>query len=257
MVKISDIIDLLETALCFTNIDDYNKYLSDVRKIGLDWKKVITDGKVLGISDNNNMFNKLASIINPRHLMDNNYKRVTKLHLFFIWDKVNRSHIYIKFHINGVDLRLKIKSKPKFLTALNAVNNCEFNNMKRIFMEQIEDFKPQYMYSLIKYGLDEFTAMKNKGLKLVEETINSVNTKEETCNINGTDIVGYILYGNKTKTKYFISKDNLSVFRFENGHWNSRCVVEDRSKNRIFEDKLANRLVNIYNEPERIFTLYN
>ncbi len=73
----------------------------------------------------------------------------------------------------------------------------------------------------------------------------------------GRKIEGYEIIGLKTKTHYFIDKNDLQVFRLESGNWNRRCVVDDYNKQRIFEDKLANRLVNIYNEPKRIYTLFN
>ena len=79
--------------------------------------------------------------------------------------------------------------------------------------------------------------------------------KAEKCieEIDGHKIEGYKFRGVHTQSVYFIKNDDkLDVYRFNNGNWNRRCIVDQTGLKRIFEDRLANRLLNIYNEPGRL-----
>ena len=87
--------------------------------------------------------------------------------------------------------------------------------------------------------------------------INPVDKTVTEINIKGIRKFGYIFNGRITNCQYFVDYNTLDVYKMVNGEWNRRCVVNDSNKNRIFEDWLANRLVNVFNEPSYITTLHN
>ncbi len=123
--------------------------------------------------------------------------------------------------------------------------------------ECIEDIDDNDILEIVNQAIEEAKIVKERGLELVRLTIKEVNAEETKLNIQGNEIEGYKITGRVSKSKYFIEKGNLSVYKFVSGQWNRRCVVDDHRKQRIYEDRLANRLVNIYNEPTKIFTLHN
>ena len=79
--------------------------------------------------------------------------------------------------------------------------------------------------------------------------------KEIIISVSNKNMKGFVVVGRKTSKEYFIDATDLNVYRKDNGMWNRRCVVSDPKKDRIHADRLANRIVNIYNELERISTL--
>ena len=113
------------------------------------------------------------------------------------------------------------------------------------------------LIEMIEGAIKEGEIIKKRGDELVKETIEDTKAEETIIKIDGNDLKGYIVIGLITQTKYFIKKEGLDVYKYDNGRWNRRCVVDSYNKNRIYEDKLANRLVNIRNEPKKIYTLFN
>jgi hypothetical protein len=110
---------------------------------------------------------------------------------------------------------------------------------------------------LIDYAEEEGKIVQKRGKELVQNIINDTNTTEGTIDVSGNTIDGYHIIGRVSNSKYFIKKNSLDVYKYTNGQWNRRCVVDDHSKHRIYEDRLANRIANIYNELARITTIHN
>ena len=244
--RVSDIFYILSKAVCYGNTEEYNKYIKDISYIGVEWKRMINNGVVIELSNSmTSSFKKVG--------MDCDYK--LNLRFSFLWDANKRSDVYLL--LNGV--KHLIKYKGKFKQNFGSINNyLSISDIKLKLNESIEYLNDDNLLEIIEASIKEAEIVKKRGEELVEETIQDVNAVEETIIIDRVDVKGYTVIGAKTKTKYFIKKGgNLDVYKYENGSWNRRCVVDDHSKNRIYEDKLANRLVNIFNEPEKIFTLFN
>ena len=111
---------------------------------------------------------------------------------------------------------------------------------------------------IIEDAIKEGEIILKRGKELVRDTIR--DTKAQLVKVmvgGGNEIEGYKLQGVRTGTNYLIDKEQLTVYREKGGKYDRRCVVDSHNKNRIFEDRLANRLVNIYNEFKKIYTLFN
>ena len=119
--------------------------------------------------------------------------------------------------------------------------------------ECIDGLDDETMIGIVQNGIEEAKIVKARGEQLVRDTIKSVQAKEVTIEVRGgVSLIGYEFLGRQSKSSYFVQKNDLTVFRHNNGSWDRRCIVDDTRKQRIFEDKLANRLINIYNEPTRL-----
>lgn len=243
--RINDVMYILSKLPCFTTKEEFNKYVKDVSYIGVDWKQMISNGILIKLT------NPFGSLYNNIGL--NNVKEMN-LRFSLLWDMEKRNNVYLLLN----DKKYLIKYKGKFKSALNIPQiSTNISELKNILDESIEGLDDDIIIDIIENALIEAKIIKERGEELVKNTIVETEAKENTIHINGKKTIGYIVIGNKSKTKYFIKKDDLTVYRYKNGNWDRRCVVDDYNKQRIFEDRLANRLVNIYNEPKKIYTLFN
>ena len=129
-------------------------------------------------------------------------------------------------------------------------------NLKKYLIDAIPELENVDIYKLVDDAVKEGKIVQERGKKLVEETLKEINAEECEITTGGTTYKGYKVKGLVTGTLFFIDKRELKVFKFTGGNWNMRCVVDDHTKQRIFEDRLANRLINIYNEPQYISTIH-
>ena len=123
--------------------------------------------------------------------------------------------------------------------------------------ECLVEINDDIIIDIVENAVKEAKIIKKRGKELVVNTIKDIKAEKITIDINGNEHVGYKFKGRITGAVYFVRENDLDVYKFVDGQWNRRCVVDDHNKQRIFEDKLANRLVNIFNEPKKIYTLHN
>lgn len=236
--RIDDILHILERGICFENTIDFNKYVKDVSYIGIEWKMMISNGINIQLS-------------NPfYHIFEKTgYAVINEIYMRFslLWDVSKRQTVYLLLN----DKRYLIQYKGKFKKYFNYPNRVlSIGMLKKELQECLANLDDDIIIDIVENAIEEAKLIKKRGDELIKMTVKDINAKEETVDINGAKSVGYTFTGKKTGDKYFVDKINLSVWKIDNGAWNRRCIVDNASKQRIFEDKIANRLINIYNEPD-------
>ncbi len=242
--RIDDIFDILSKAICYNTKEEFNSYVKDVSFIGMEWKKIISNGLIM------NLRNPFSSIFEK---IGNKNENDTLMRFSLLWDAKRRQKIYLLINDNKYLITNKVKFKKHFNIPGRTVSMEQLINE---LSESIKGIDEKTVLDIVENAVKEAEIVRIRGEQLVKETIQEVKAMETEINIKGNVMYGYKLNGRISKSKYFIEKNDLSVFKFMNGSWNRRCVVDDHTKQRIFEDKLANRLVNIYNEPARIYTIH-
>ena len=243
--RIDDVKDILSKAICYNDIIDFNKYIKDVSHIGLEWKKLINNGVMIYLE--NPLFKGLQKI--GRESQEKVIMRFSLL-----WDDTKRQNVYLI--VNGK--KYLIKYKGKFIKYFNTPERrTRLGEIKRILKNTLAEFDKDSIFEIVTNAVEEAKIIQTRGKELVECTIKDTGAKELTITLKEGNIKGFEIVGIRTNTKYFIDGVSLNVYRWDEGKWNRRCIVSDPNKQRIFEDRLANRLVNIYNENAKIYTLFN
>jgi len=241
--RIDDVYPILTKAICYGSVEDFNKFVEEVSHVGYRWIRLISDTIPIEISS------PIASMFESLKI-----KGEEKLCVRFnlLWDPENRNNIYL--YLN--DKKYLIQKKSSFLNYFDKPNvYTDMYRLKSILNETLKDFDDSALFNLIDNAITETRKMKERGELLIKETVSDIKAKPGKIEVNGYTKEGYLLTGRKSGSTYFIENDKLTVYRKDQTGWNMRCVVDDSSKQRIYEDRLANRLVNIYNEPTYIHTL--
>ena len=243
--RIDDILHILNKAICYTNIDEFNEYVKDVSYIGIQYKIMISNGLVIEL---NNPFSDLFAKLGKRE------ESSIFMRFSLSWDIDDRRRVYLM--LNGK--KYQIVNKMKFRHHFNfPKQTLSMSELKRYLDESLGEVPDELLIDIIDNAIGEAKIIRARGEELVKNTIKDIKAEVQSIEIAGKKVEGFIIIGNKTKAKYFIDKNDLTVYKFANGTWNRRCVVDDHRKQRIFEDRLANRLINIFNEPAFISTLHN
>lgn len=232
-VRIDDIDELIVKAVCYTDIKDYEHYLDDVSHIGMDWKNKLSNG--------------INVTIQTKGLLDTSPTKEILMRFSFLWDTKARSKIYLMID----NQKYLIKYKPNFMKYFEGYHRQSISLTELIgcLTESVEGITSENALNLIDNAIKEAKIVKERGEELVRETIRDTKAqKGDYDNKKGYYIVG--IRGNK----YFID-EQLNVYKYKEGQYHRRCVVDVAGKHRIYEDRLANRLVNIYNENPRISTI--
>jgi hypothetical protein len=237
-VRQDDLSQMIVKAVCYYDKEDYEHYLSDVSHIGMDWKTMLSNGVNLTIQRKLDLTQR------------NKGSTSFLLRFSFSWDTKARSKIYLVVD----NEKYQIKYKPNFLRYFGTFNQrtLSITELVGCLIESVEGITNENVMGLVNSAVKEAKIVKERGEELVRETIR--DTKASIGKLN--EVEGYYLTGIKGN-KYFIGKDDLNVYKFANGQFQRRCVVDVANKHRIYEDKVANRLVNIYNENPRIHTIQN
>ena len=243
--RIDDVYYILTKTICYRNVKDYNKYIKDVSHIGVEWMKLINNGVLLELR------NPFYAIFEKTG--DGSFEKI-QLRFSLFWDKDHRQKIHMLLNNKKYLIRYKAKFKKHFNFPSRVLSMSTLQNE---LGESLEKLDNNIILDIVENALEEAKIIKKRGRELVLNTMKEVNAKKLQMDINGVDMIGYKFKGRISKTEYFVKDVGLDVFKFQNGSWDRRCVVDDHTKQRIYEDKLANRLVNIYNEPKKIYTLHN
>ena len=235
--RINDVHHILNRAICFNSEDDFSKYIKEVSYIGIEWKKMISEGIALQL---NNPFHNI--------FLKTGETSFEKMFLRFslLWDAEKRNKVYLVLN----NIKYPIKYKGKFKQHFNyPQRTITMTQLKKELKECIENLEEDAIIEIVENGIKEAKIIKERGQELVSNTIKEINAIETEIDIPGGKIKGYLFKGTISNNDYFVNKISLDVYKKMNGQWNRRCIVNDANKQRIFEDKLANRLINIYNEP--------
>lgn len=243
--RIEDTYSILCRAICYTTIREYERFLKDVSYIGVEWKKLINNGIMI------ELVNPFYGIFRKTGKMS--YEKIL-LRFSLLWDDKRRTQVYLLANRTKYLIRYKGKFK-RHLGTPNVVMSME--NLKMILTDCLGEFDKEVFLGLVQNAIKEAEIVRQRGEELVAYTIKDTKAIETTIEINNKEIQGYKIVGIRTSTPYFINRITLEVYKFTDGNWNRRCVVDDPNKQRIFEDRLANRLVNIYNEYRGISTIQN
>lgn len=235
--RIVDVYYILTKIICYNDIEIFNKYVKEVSHIGIQWKKLINDGVQIELKNPFTSFFRRTGIYN----FDNTYMRFT-----LCWDIKNKSKVYLILNKKKYLIRYKNKFKKYFNMPKRFITMAQ---LKKELNECLDKLDTSIIIDIVENAIEEAKVVKQRGQELVAETIKNINAEKIEEEIQGHTQRGYIFKGRQSGIKYFVNKTNLDVYRNDNGIWNRRCIVNDHSKERIFEDKLANRLINIYNEP--------
>jgi len=242
--RVDDVLHILSKAICHDNIENFNKYIKEISYIGIDWIKMINNGIALQLE-------------NPFHniFLKTGDASFEKLYLRFslLWDAEKRNTVYLLLN----NIKYPIKYKGKFKKYFNfPQRNTSMSILKKELEECIVNLKDETLIEIIENSIKEGKIITERGKELVKNTIKEIEATETEIDIRGNKIMGFTFKGLISGIDYFIDKTNLNVYKKMNGEWNRRCVIDKGNKQRIFEDKLANRLINIYNEPQTIHTLH-
>jgi len=246
--RMGDVYHILTKAICYNDIASFDKYVKDVSHIGIDWKKLINNGIEFKLKD------PISHLIAGLEGYEKNENDVPLVEIRFSlrWSALKRSMVYLL--INEKEYLIKYKGKFKKYVEMAPSQAVTIEWLKRALEECVEgiDF---LILEVVENAMIEVRLVKERGRRLVTETLEDLKTSKTSVDINGKEQNGYIVIGKRTGNKYFINGRNLTTYQFIKGSWNQRCVHSASDKTRIFEDKLANRLVNIYNEPGYIHTI--
>ena len=240
--RIEDVFEILNRTICYTSQEDYERYIKDVSYIGHKWKNMIGTGSLV------KLYNPFSELKISQSLGDIN------LRFSYYWDIRKRSRIYLMLN----NEKYEIHNKHHFIKAFNMPEQyLTIEEIKTELMECILGLEGDGIIELIKNAVKEGEIVKRRAEELVSKTVKDIKAEKVEINIRGAKKIGYIFKGRLTNAEFFVDTNTLDVFKKVNDEWNRRCVVNDSNKNRIFEDWLANRLVNVYNEPVFIHTLHN
>lgn len=241
--RIDDWFNIINKAICYTNKDDFNRYMVDVSHIGCEYKQMIANGVSI------NLYNPFNNIFKNDIFGDK-----ISIRFSLLWDLDSRTKIYLKLNNKKYLIQNKVKFKKHFnFPSLTLSINEIWTNLN----ECIGNIDSEMFVSILNNAIEEGKIVKKRGEELVRLTIAETFAEETDIEANGRPMTGYLVIGNKTGAKYFILKNDLDVYKFKDGQWNRRCVVDHSNKQRIYEDRLANRLINIRNEPSYISTIHN
>lgn len=235
--RINDVYHILTKVICYDDINEFNRYVKEVSYIGIEWKQMISNG--IGIE----LSNPFYSIF--RRTGDSSLEKMY-LRFSLLWDSVRRQQVYLLLNEKKYLIKYKGKFKYYFNLPHRVINMSE---LKKELSQCVQELDDDIIIEIVENAVEEAKIIKKRGEELVTNTLTDVNAEETEIVISGNTVSGYKFKGRKTGTEYFIEKVNLNVFRNDGGNWNRRCIVDDHRKQRIFEDKLSNRLINIYNEP--------
>lgn len=243
--RIDDVYHILSKAICYTDIDSFNTYVEEVSHIGIEWKQLISTGIIITLD--NPFYSTLKTIGLPT-------LERTMMRFSLLWDTQKRNNVYLL--LNGH--KYLIKYKQKFLRHFNLPNRrITITTLALELKECLVNINDNNILEIINNAIEEAKIVQQRGEELVSNTVKETKALLIKEKIQNNMVEGYLIVGLQTKAEYFIDKINLTVYKKTNGVWNRRCVVDDSRKQRIFEDRLANRLVNIYNEPSYIGTIQN
>jgi len=243
--RISDVYYILTKAICYRDVNEYEKYIKDVSYIGIDWKKMISNGLIIEIGNPfYNIFKKTGE-----NSLEKLYMRISLL-----WDLEKRSNVFLL--LNGKEYLIKYKGKFKKLFDYPR-RTITMSKLKNELNECIENLDDNTFIEIVENGIKEAKIVVERGQELVRLTVSDIKGEDTFIDVRSHKINGYKFKGRISKSDYFVDKMDLTVYKYMEGSWNRRCVVDDHNKQRIFEDRLANRLINIYNEPAKIYTIHN
>lgn len=243
--RIDDIYEVLNRAICFNTLDDFNKYVKDVSFVGHEWIKLISTGVQIQLA---NPFARLLKKIKTDTPSELN------LRFSFSWNPNKRSEIFLLLNSQKYLIKNKMKFKRTFSLPKLTMN---MSQLKKGLTQAIPDLTDDIIVNIVDDAIAEGEIIQKRAIELVANTVRDIKAQEVEIQINNITMKGYLFTGRISGSEYFVNRVDLNVFKKANGVWNRRCVVNDHTKQRIFEDWLANRLVNIYNEPLYIFTLHN
>ena len=235
--RINDVYHILTKIICYTNVDEFNKYVKEVSHIGIEWKQMISNGIAIELS------NPFFSIF--KRTGDTSLEKMN-LRFSLFWDSEKRQKVYLLLNNNKYLIRYKGKFKRNFNLPRRVLT---MSNLKKELAESVDNLDDETIIEIVENAVEEAKIIQKRGQELVVNTINEINAQDCQVVIDGNEVKGYKFKGRKSGTEYFIHKISLNVYRNDGGNWNRRCIVDDHTKQRIFEDKLANRLINIFNEP--------
>lgn len=243
--RVDDVYHLLDRVICFKNQEEFDIYLKDVSHIGVDWKKLISSGITIQLK---NPFFNFIKKMDKEYTQSNFYMRFS-----LEWSIKKRSQVFLVLN----NKRYLIKYKGKFKRKYNKPSrSLSMNQLKHELSECLENITDDKILEIVDNAIEEAKIVKERGEELIKLTIKDIKADEKEIEINAVKKKGYLIIGIKTSSKYFVDKVDLGVYKWERGNWNKRCVVSAYNKERIFEDRLANRLINIFNEPSYITTMH-
>jgi len=238
--RIADVYPILTKLICYNDVEEFNKFVKDVSHIGYEWKRMINTGVIIELS--NPFYNIFKQTGNTQ-------LEKTILRFSLLWDAEKRSNVALLLNGEKYPIKYKGKFKRFFDYPKRAITITKLTQELNECIENLDDDK---ILEIIDNAIEEGKIIKKRGEELVSNTIKDISAKEVEINIRGQKMLGYTFNGKISKAEYFINKIDLSVHKMINGTWDRRCIVDDHNKNRIFEDRLANRLANIYNEPDKL-----
>jgi len=218
-----ELIEVLKRAICFESAADYHKLLQDVHRTSLRFRDICSQGLQFDFKDD---------------ILDEER--------FVTFKIVRRSGR--NFLVSG-EQELLIRDSDRLITK-SSYNKVRYGQPR--FGELFAFFKDLFgletaeATELFKHGLEQYTQVRERARKLVEETIKELNVEEGAVTHDGREYTGYIVKGKQAR--YFVDRKGEKVFQFIPGGLRYVCVVDKVLGSRPRADLLVSRLYALAND---------
>lgn len=241
-----EIIKVLKRTICFNDVKDYNKLLSEVSKCSIRIHNAINNGIIIQYyskyvggyrysSNQDNINVRIDDNINVRI----DVKRKSGKHFIILSDT---EEVGIK-NINNL-LALQERGSEQ----------RDFNYITKVYLKSTNG-KKEDVFFLISKGIENYKLAIKRSEEMLSQTIERLNIKRIKTTINGTEQEGYIVVG-KSKKQYFVD-DDLKVYDYPSMKY--VCIVERSRSDGVGKDRLISRLYALSNDAlmtEQISTLH-
>ena len=225
----SEIKDCLTRAICFDNVEDYNKFLKDVSKCSLAIRNILSNGILVKVK--NDVYGYHSQWDMPEIFLRLKFRREGKYNYL-----INGG---VKLRVKNTSHMIKKLEKKQPSWSYNKMTLTEFIQYIRKFF----DIDNKTLKIIIKDALKEYEEAEKKAKKLLEETVKIVGAKRKTVTYMGSTLKGYVIEG--VKKTYFVS-DDLKVFEYPS--MNGICIVDRGIDTVVNTDKLVSRLLALKND---------
>jgi len=220
-----EIVEMLKRAICFDNVEDYNKLLKQVSKCSLLFHDMLNAGLHFVVSANSSFDH------------DQNEKTL-KLPVTRI-----KNHNYVK--LGEKNIRIKNSSKIIARSTLNRARRQRYLSLEESIAFFASDiFDPQLdsseIASLIREGFKEHLLAIKRSEEFLKDAIKNTKAKEaEMMNERGYFVTGL------SGKQYFLAK---SAKVYDVASKSYICIVDKTVSSSFQNDKLVARLYALYND---------
>jgi len=245
--------DVLESALCFENQDDYNGFLKRISKCSLRFHNLMANGLVFSVRPYGNSNYGRGDSEKNKTLRFNMKRKSGRNFLYYFREIQNpKTEEMEKFEVE-----LQIKDTNKLLTSLgfNRRGNYYGRNERQVGFEDLIVFLNHFfteadedtILELMTDGFKEHSRVIKRSEELLANCVKILGVKKIEVKGHGK---GYLVKGKMSQ--YFIAEEpdhgnqTGKVFRYPSMDY--VCMVEKTGVKRVGNDLLVNRMYALAND---------